>query len=80
MVCQEVQTRLFNLTEDPFEKNNLAQNMPEMVQILSHRLEKYFASMIPPDNAPEIIDGNPNRHGGFLSPGWCRAEPSQITK
>ena len=73
--CQEVQTRLFNLTEDPFEKNNLAQEMPQMVQVLSHRLEKYFASMIPPDNAPEIIDGNPNRHGGYLSPGWCRAEP-----
>ena len=74
-VCTEVQTRLFNLTEDPFEKNNLAQDMPKMVQVLSNRLEKYFASMIPPDNAPEIIDGNPNRNGGFLSPGWCRAEP-----
>ena len=67
--------RLFNLTSDPFEKHNLANELPEIVSDLTKKLEKYFNSMIPPDNAAEIIDGNPNRHGGFLGPSWCQAEP-----
>ena len=72
---EKFKIRLFNLTADPFEKHNLASELPEIVSDLMEKLEKYFNSMIPPDNAAEIIDGNPNRHGGFLGPSWCKAEP-----
>ena len=73
--CNDIQIRLFNLTADPFEKHNLANEMHDVVKDLTNHLQKYFKTMIPPDNAAEIIDGNPNRHGGYLSPGWCKAEP-----
>ena len=73
--CNDIQVRLFNLTADPFEKHNLANEMHDVVKDLTNQLQKYFKTMIPPDNAAEIIDGNPNRHGGYLSPGWCQAEP-----
>jgi hypothetical protein len=41
------------------------------------RLDAYEATMIEPDVAPEIADGNPNNFGGFLTPGWCEAQPAK---
>jgi arylsulfatase A-like enzyme len=39
---------LFNLTEDPYEQNNLAAQNPERVRQLRARLEEYRAAAVPP--------------------------------
>ena len=75
--------RLYNLTADPNEHNNLAQDMPEMVEMLSLRLEPYFDSMIPPHVAAQVEEGNPNlneKEPGFWSTGWCTAQPETTCK
>ena len=66
LYSEPIKTRLYNLTADPFEKNNLANQMVDVVESLKNRLKKYFKTMIPPDIAPEIIDGNPNRYEIFV--------------
>jgi arylsulfatase A-like enzyme len=45
---------LFNLAEDPYERNNLAEGNPEMVRQLRARLETYRAAAVPPkaENQP----------------------------
>ena len=73
--CDLSQTRLYNLTSDPYERINLAKQYPQMVEDLSERLSKYIKTMIAPDVAHEILAGNPNRNGGFFGPGWCQSEP-----
>ena len=75
--------RLYNLTADPNEQNNLAQDMPEMVEMLSLRLEPYFESMIAPHVAAQVMEGNPNlneNEPGFWSPGWCTAQSETTCK
>lgn len=76
-VCDEMNVQLFNLTADPYEKANLASLFPKIVEDLTLKLKDYGASMIPPDNAPEVEEGNPNQHGGGIyGPGWCTAQPN----
>lgn len=45
-------TWLFNLTEDPFEKNNVATDHPDVVKQLLEMINKYYNESIPQDNAP----------------------------
>ena len=77
--CEAKLVRLFNLTNDPFEKDNIAYKNPNIVEELTQRLSKYVKTMITPDLAPETKKGNPNRFGGFFGPGWCQSEP-QLNK
>ncbi len=77
--CNKLQVRLFNLTADPFEENNIAAENPEIVMKLTRRLQDYHRTMIPPDITAEIKEGNPNLHGGFYGPGWCQSEPRKST-
>ena len=74
-VCEDSidSIRLFNLTSDPYEKDNLALNYPSIVTDLKARLSKYFKTMIKPDIATEVQAGNPNNFGGFFNTGWCKA-------
>lgn len=63
--------RLYNLTQDPYEKVNLAGDNPYLVKNLLEKLEKYKMSMISPNIAKEIPQGNPKNFHGFYQPGWC---------
>lgn len=47
------QDELFNLAEDPNEKNNLAAAHPEKVAELKARLDQYAAEAMPPKSAPK---------------------------
>ena len=43
---------LFNLSEDPYEKNNLADRYPQKFQELKRRLEQYAAEAVKPNIPP----------------------------
>ncbi|MFA6174106.1 MAG: arylsulfatase [Kiritimatiellales bacterium] len=46
---------LFNLAQDPFEKNNLAASLPEKVQDLRTRLDIYTKEAVPPIMDPKPV-------------------------
>jgi len=40
------------------------------------RLEEYMLTMIPPDCADDIEEGNPIHFNGTFAPGFCESEPN----
>ncbi|XP_071095245.1 arylsulfatase B-like [Haliotis cracherodii] len=62
---------LFNLTADPLEKQNLANQMPDVVKTLRARMLEYKKQMVPANFPPEDPKGNPSHFGGVWTPGWC---------
>ena len=68
--------RLYNLTADPSERNNIAAGNPGVVAQMRERLRRHEETMIPPNVHAEVAEGNPNRHGGFYATGWCEALPA----
>ncbi|KAF8768315.1 Arylsulfatase B like protein [Argiope bruennichi] len=53
---------LFNVTKDPCEFYNLANDYPEIVEGLLKRLSEYNATAIPPGNKPMDPKSNPKYH------------------
>jgi len=43
---------LFNIADDTYEKNNLAEKYPQKFRELKHRLEKYAAEAVKPNIPP----------------------------
>ncbi|XP_077869304.1 arylsulfatase B-like, partial [Saccoglossus kowalevskii] len=65
-------TMLFNLKDDPEERNNLAKDYPMKVEELRLRLKEYEKGLMPPINPPPDLKGSkPANFGGVWSPGWC---------
>ncbi|XP_071094086.1 arylsulfatase B-like [Haliotis cracherodii] len=64
--------QLFNLKDDPNERNDLSNSQPDMVKKLAARLAWYEKQAVPP-NFPETPDpkSNPALYGNVWSPGWC---------
>lgn len=62
---------LFNLNEDPLEKNNLAESMPEKVATLHKKLEKYEKTAFNPHRGktdPAACQAAIHKYGGFWGP------------
>ena len=70
------QIRLFNISADPTERNEISEQHPELVKTMLARLNWYQESMVPPDVANETVAGNPNNFGGIWTDGWCASRPS----
>ncbi|XP_006817206.1 arylsulfatase B-like [Saccoglossus kowalevskii] len=63
-------TYLFNIRDDPEERNNIADLYPEIVQALRTRLDEYREGLVPPiDDTPDLA-GLPSNFDGVWSPGW----------
>ncbi|KAG5890787.1 hypothetical protein JTB14_007181 [Gonioctena quinquepunctata] len=50
---------LFNILEDPCEKNNLAEKYPNILQSLIEKLKRYNETAVPPGNLPLDPRGDP---------------------
>jgi hypothetical protein len=59
------------IADDPTEGHNLASKLPDIVQTMRTKLDKYKEQMIPADFPPEYQLSDPSELGGTLSPGWC---------
>ncbi|XP_006819265.2 arylsulfatase B-like [Saccoglossus kowalevskii] len=64
-------TWLFNIKDDPEERNDIAELYPEIVQELSNRLDEYREDLVPPVNLVFDPAGDAANFGGVWSPGWC---------
>ncbi|XP_030628256.1 arylsulfatase I [Chanos chanos] len=59
---------LFNITEDPYERRDLADARPEVVKLLLTRIAEYNRTAVPPLNPPDDPMADPQLHGGVWTP------------
>ena len=67
-----VKTLPFCRSADPEERVNLINDLPAVAEELEWLLAEYDEKRVPATRgpyAPELAD--PERFGGFWSPGWC---------
>ncbi|XP_076450565.1 arylsulfatase I-like [Babylonia areolata] len=62
---------LFNVREDPTERQDLAQKEPKVLETLKRRLQQWKMSLVPAQNPKDDPKANPAYYGGDWSPGWC---------
>ncbi|XP_070551940.1 arylsulfatase J-like [Ptychodera flava] len=63
---------LFNLKDDPSERINLAEKLPDKVDLLMRRLEERSKKVIPGFQKDEfVLESLPSNFGGVWSHGWC---------
>ncbi|KAM4605458.1 arylsulfatase I-like isoform 2-T3 [Polymixia lowei] len=67
---------LFNITGDPYERWDLADQRPDVVQRLLARLAYYNQSAVPVYFPPDDPLANPDRHGGAWVP-WVGEEEEE---
>jgi hypothetical protein len=67
-------TYLFNIKDDPLEKNNLADVHKDIVKDLTNKLDSYKKKVVYPVNPPTLLPdprANPKHWHDTWSPGWC---------
>lgn len=72
----ETSSYLFNLKNDPYEKENLIQDYPEVAQVLELRMRDYLSSMKPAawHSTDVRAYGQWSKAGNFISPWVSNAE------
>ncbi|KAK7098855.1 arylsulfatase J-like isoform X2 [Littorina saxatilis] len=63
--------QLFNISADPEERHNLADDFPEVVQQLKQKLTSYERLVVPSQHPPVEPKSLPHNFGGVWTPGWC---------
>ena len=66
--------QLFDLKEDPEERNNIAKENSEIVAIMKGRVREASETMSPGNFEFKSILGHPFMRGGNFMPGWCVPE------
>lgn len=67
---------LFNLKNDPLEKENLIDQRPDIALIMHNKLMELRKFVVDPLNPPSMQpspSSNPKLWNGTWSPGWCDA-------
>ncbi|XP_039999253.1 arylsulfatase I-like [Xiphias gladius] len=70
---------LFNITGDPYERQDLADQRPDVVQRLLARLAYYNQTAVPVYFPPDDPRANPSQHGGAWVP-WVDEEEGEEGK
>ncbi|XP_042283646.1 arylsulfatase I-like [Thunnus albacares] len=70
---------LFNITGDPYERQDLADQRPDVVQRLLARLAYYNQTAVPVYFPPDDPRANPSEHGGAWVP-WVDEEEDEEGK
>ncbi|XP_053649609.2 arylsulfatase B [Cherax quadricarinatus] len=69
--ANDTQLRLYDLTEDPEERVNLAEIMEELVIDMLEFLEQQMSRYVPADYQPCDLAGDPINFDNVWTPGWC---------
>lgn len=70
---------LFNISGDPYERQDLADQRPDVVQQLLGRLAYYNRTAVPVYFPPDDPRANPSQHGGVWVP-WVHGEEDEEAK
>ncbi|XP_068209803.1 arylsulfatase B-like [Palaemon carinicauda] len=65
---------LYNVIDDPEERNDIAELYPEIVAEMLEDLEREFERLAPVDNPPADLSSDPKFFDGLWSPGWCEPQ------
>lgn len=65
-------TAVYDLINDPTERINLKDKLPNILQLLQKRLQELSRTRVRPLPEKNIPAGNPNKFGGVYTPGWCK--------
>jgi len=68
---ENIMSVLFNIANDPEEKENLYDIETEVVDNLKARLEEYIAELPEGFYPPKNEEGKPENFGGIWDAGWC---------
>ena len=72
----DLKVRLYNLTADPSERNNIAAGNPGVVAQMRERLHRHEETMIPPNVHAEVGAHGQQRCRARRRPG-CKRRPGQ---
>ena len=64
---------LFNLKEDPEERNDISGNNTDIIGNLKERVKRHFYHLYPRQAPDDTEAGDPKHWGGYYGPGWCDA-------
>ena len=70
---------MFNITADPCEYNNIADQLPDDLELLRQRLEYYRKTAVPPRNKPNDPAGDPIHHNGTWVP-WIKLTATELAE
>lgn len=62
---------LYNLKDDPAERNNLADQQPEVLRVMLQHYQRHNATKVTPFPKTRYSRADPVHYNGFWSPGWC---------
>ena len=68
----QVDIALYNVIDDPSEKNDLRFELPKIFTQLRARAIYHLKQVVPADFPPQDYSGHPSHFQGFFSPGWCQ--------
>ncbi|KAL5259356.1 hypothetical protein ACHWQZ_G009712 [Mnemiopsis leidyi] len=60
--------QLYDVESDPYEKEEVSKDNPEVVQQMLARLQVHKDAAVPPANKPSDPEGNPDNFGGVWTP------------
>ena len=64
-------TFLFNIADDPEEREDLSEVFPDKVVEMVDRITELSKELVKADNPDTVFAGNPINHGWEWSTGWC---------
>ena len=68
-------TCLFNLRQDPFERNNVAAAHPDIVARLMARIDEYNRTLVPNQNQPFDLASCPENFPTHMWTPWLNSTP-----
>jgi len=67
----KLKKHLFNILEDPEERNDLKDSQPEIVEMLRIRVRELLGTFVDRDYPDPSNGGKPKHFHNVWSPGWC---------
>jgi len=68
----DADSALYNIKEDPEERNDLKQQHPDIFVELRSRVLFHLENIVPEDFPSQDFSGHPRYFDGVFSPGWCQ--------
>ncbi|KAK7069160.1 hypothetical protein SK128_016111 [Halocaridina rubra] len=69
----DTKIKLFNITDDPVERKDIALENYQIVHSMLTYLAKELDNYVRMKKKKKVQRGHPSKFGGIWSPGWCKA-------
>ena len=66
-----ISTEYVDIPDDPTERQDIADQLPEIVDALKLKLDGYRANMVPAVKLADVKAAKPKFSNDIWTPGWC---------